>query len=200
MISAFRVKSFLLAILASLLFTAISFFVLNSFSSTQIISCTDGWAQNLIFALGFALVLQIFLAPKILLGHYRILIAAHAVLILLTLWLGLYSISPLGYSSGRIPVLHGFVVMTKQKGITAVPLGGVITLGNSAAAAVYPVTVPGDVRCTWMSVNAGALDDPHSCITAYIPPQADYDILKVSVQPGCGLPTSTGQFKIGILP
>ncbi len=200
MTSTFRTRSLLLTILASLISTAIFFVTLNHLPSLRIIPCTDNWAQNLIFALIFALVIQIFLVPKILPDHYKSFLAAHAVLVLLTLWFGLFPISPLGYSSGRIPVLRGFVVMTKQKGITGVPLGGDITLGNSAAAAVYPVTVPGDVRCTWMSANAGALDDPHSCNTAYIPPQADYDILKVSIQPGCGLPTSTGQFKISILP
>jgi hypothetical protein len=51
-----------------------------------------------------------------------------------------------------------------------------------------------------MSASGGALDDPQSCATVYVPPQADYDILKVSLQPGCGLPRSVGQIKISILP
>jgi len=199
MISAFRVKSFLLAILASLLFTAISFFVLNSFSSTQIIPCTDDWAQNMIFALGFALILQIFLAPKILPSHYRILIAAHAVLILLVLWLGLYPVSPLGYSSGRIPVLRGFSVTTLGRN-RFVKTGGIVSLQQGAATGVAPQTLSADFRCSWLSLKGGALDDPNGCETVYVPPNTEYDILRIGIRSSCGLPDFGGQIKISILP
>ena len=196
----FRVtKSWLLAIFASLIFMAIFFGALYAFPSKQFFPCTDDRVQNLILALIFALAIQIILAPRILPRHYKIFLAAHIVVIFLAIWLGVYTISPLGYVSGRTPVLRGFVVMTAQKGITNIPLNGVITLGSSAAS-MYPITFPTDVRCTWMSVNNGALDDPHSCNTAYIPPQAGYDILRISIQPSCGLPNSTGQFKVNILP
>jgi hypothetical protein len=56
------------------------------------------------------------------------------------------------------------------------------------------------VRCDWSSANGGALDDPQSCDVVYNPPRAEYDILKVSIRPGCGLPNSIGQIKISILP
>jgi len=197
---AFKViKSLFFAVFASLIFMAIFGGVLYTFPYGQFFPCTDGWVQNLILALIFAFALQTILSPKILPRHYKIFLAAHVALILLAIWFGVYTISPLGYASGRTPVLRGFMVMTARKGVTSVPLGGVITLGNGAAA-IYPITFPTDVRCTWMSSNNGALDDLHSCDTAYIPPQADYDILKISIQPGCGLPNSTGQFKVSILP
>lgn len=194
-----RVKSLFLASFASLILAAIFCAVLYSLPATHLIPCTDVWVQDLIMALIFAFFLQIILAPRILAGRYKIFLTMHVVVILLVLWLGVYGISPLGYTGGYTDTLRGFVVVTRQKGITSVPLNSVITLGYNAAN-IYPVTFPSDVTCAWMSTNGGLLEDPRSCYTAYIPPKANYDVVRVDIQPGCGLPASTGQFKISILP
>ena len=165
-----------------------------------LIPCADPTAQSLTLALCAGLGFQL-LAGARLLGdrRFRLALGIEAALLLLTAWLGFYPVSPL-YVSGRIPVLQGFSVMTRARGTVNVAPGGVVTLGNGSPAAVRALTLLADARCYWMSTRGGALDDPRSCITDYVPPQGEYDVLKVSIQPGCGLPRSVGQVKISILP
>jgi hypothetical protein len=198
--ATFRIHSLAILVLVNLVPVVLFFVVLNNLLFLRIIPCADNWAQSLVLALLLALVIQIFLVPRIFPGHYKIIFGVYIVLILIILWLGLYPVSPLGYSTGRISALRGFVVMTNRKGITNVPLEGVITLGANAIVGVSPLTITDVVRCRWVSVNGGSLDGSNTCNIAYMAPQADYDILRVSIQPGCGLPASTGQFKISILP
>lgn len=58
-----------------------------------------------------------------------------------------------------------------------------------------------NARCTWQSLQGGALDGTDTCNLVYAPPQgADYDILKVHIVPGCQLPELTSQIKVSILP
>ncbi len=163
------------------------------------IPCADPTARRL------GLVLCAWLGLSLLAGARRWsrlafwVLGAQATLLLLTAWLGFYPLSPL-FRSGRIPVLQGFSVLTRARGTVIVAPGGVVTLGSGSPAAVRVLTLGADPGCRWMSTRGGALDDPQGCVTDYVPPQAEYDILKVSIQPGCGLPRSVGQVKISILP
>lgn len=194
--STFKIKSLFLAVFASLALMAIFCVALSAFPYQQFIPCTDGWVQNLILTLFFAFVIQIILAPKIMPGRSKPFLIVHVVLILLVTWLGVYAISPFGYST----VLRGFVVITQQESVKVVPVDGMDTLSRSSAVTIYPLTFPTDVTCTWASANGGMFGDLHSCYTTYIPPLVNNDILKIGVQPGCGLPASTAQFRINILP
>ena len=153
------------------------------------VPCADPTAQRLGLALFFGMGFQLLAgARRWADGRFRWALAAQAALLLLTVWLGLYPLSPL-FSSGRIPVLRGFSVLTRTRGTVSVAPGGTVTLGSGIPAAVQALTlVEGNIRCRWMSTRGGALDDPQSCTTVYVPPQTDYDILKLSLQPGCGLP------------
>jgi hypothetical protein len=167
------------------------------------VPCADPTAQSLGLALcvvlGLSLGLLLLARAQLQGVRWRWALGAQVALLTLTAWLGFYPLSPL-FAGGRIPVLQGFSVMTRTRGTVNVAPGGVVTLGNGSPAAVRALTLVGEVRCRWMSARGGALDDPQSCITDYVPPQAEYDILKVSLQPGCGLPRSVEQLKISILP
>ena len=165
------------------------------------VPCADPTAQHLGLALFLGLGFQLLAGARRLADRrFRWALAAQAALLLLTIWLGVYPLSPL-FSSGRIPVVQGFSVLTRTRGTVNVASEGVVTLGSGIPAAVQALTlVEGNIHCRWMSTRGGVLDDPQSCATVYVPPPADYDILKVSIQPGCGLPRSVEQIKISILP
>ena len=164
-----------------------------------LVPCADPTAQSLTLALCVTLVLQLLADARWLGGCFRWVTGAQAALVLLVAWMGFYPLSPL-FSSGRIPVLQGFTVITRARGAVNVAPGAIVTLSGGRPAAIQPLTLIEDVDCAWVSTSGGALDDPQSCAIVYVPPQADYDILKVSLQPGCGLPRSVGQIKISILP
>lgn len=162
-----------------------------------LVPCTDLTAQNLGLALFLGLGFQLLMAARFGDGHLHWVAGAYIVLILLVVWLGFYPVSPL-VSSGHIPILRGFTVLTNTRGAVNVASGAVVTIDSGKPAAVQVLTLVDDTRCRWMSTTGGVLDDPQSCATVYIPPQAEYDILKVSLQPGCGLPHSVAQIKISI--
>ena len=167
----------------------------------QLIPCADPTAQSLTLALCITLVLQLLVYARWLGGRFRWVVGAQTALVLLGIWMGFYPISPL-FSSGRIPVLQGFTVITRARGTVNVAPGAIVTLAGGRPAAFQPLTLidNDNLRCYWTSASGGALDDPQSCATVYFPPQREYDILEVSLQPGCGLPHSEGQIKISILP
>jgi hypothetical protein len=178
--------------------TAILFAVFRALP--PFVPCADPTAQSLGLALCVVAGLQLLVGARLLADRrVRWVLGIEMALLALTAWLGFYPVSPL-FASGRILVLQGFSVMTRTRGTVNVAPGSVVTLGSGSPAAVRALTLGGDVRCRWMSTRGGALDDPQSCITDYVPPQAEYDILKVSLQPGCGLPHSVEQLKISILP
>lgn len=162
-----------------------------------VVPCTALTAQNLGLALCLGLGFQLLAAARFEGGGLRWGIGVHIALILLVVWLGFYPLSPL-VSSGHIPVLRGFTVLTKARGEVNVAPGAVVTIDSGKPAAVQALTLVTDTRCRWMSAQGGDLEDPQSCATVYIPPQAEYDILKVSMQPACGLPHSVAQIKISI--
>ncbi|MEW6403931.1 MAG: hypothetical protein AB1649_19220 [Chloroflexota bacterium] len=186
-------------IFAGTLFTVVAFFALRSFSKSQVVPCTDIWASNLILSLALSFALQLVITPRILPGQYKSVLMAHAASILLALWLGLYPTSPLGYSSGKIPILQGFQIIRASRDSFA-GVSEIISLPQGSAVGINPIMLPGGFECTWLSSAEGVLDDPASCDTAYIPPDADFDILRLRIRSACGLPDSTAQLKISILP
>ena len=132
---------------------------------------------------------------------YRSLLLVYGSLLLLTLWLGSYLTSPLGFSSGRISLLRGFLV-TRSHGVAlALASGQAISLGYSSIVEIQPDMLPGQVTCNWSSATGGAFEDPTNCDTAFTPRRgATYDVLKVLIRSACKLPTAIGEIKVAILP
>ncbi len=190
----------MIAIVANAMLVGALFIAASVLLRSSILPCTYPLAQSLVLAGCAALILQLLAAAKIVPKYRKVLVVIDITLVLLTLWLGSYLFSPLGFSDGRIRVLRGFLITTAARGSSNVASGEIIFMGVGSTAAISPVLLAGNVRCNWLSVNGGALDDPQSCDTFYIPPMREYDILKISIRPGCGLPNSIGQIKISILP
>ena len=190
----------LIAISVSVLLSVILFAVLNALPIPLFLPCTHPFSQTAILALGCAAILQALLGAKILPGATKWMVGIAAALVLLAVWLGSYPFSPLGFADGRIPVLRGFLLTTRSLAGVDVAPGEIVTLSSGSAASIEPLLLAGDVACIWSSANQGVLDNPNDCTIAYRPPQAEYDILKVRIQPACGLPGSSAQIKISILP
>ncbi len=195
----FRNRFLSLVIFTDFLFTAISFAALNHFSPAQIIPCTDIWADHLILALILAFASHLVLAPILLPGRHKFFLAVPAALILFIFWLGVYSISPLGYSKGRIPNLRGFFLITASRSFT-IANKEIVSLGRGASVSISPLMLAGKFQCDWMSSAGAMFDNPSDCDTTYRVPDADHDILQVHIRSNCGLPDSIGQIKIGVLP
>ncbi len=97
-------------------------------------------------------------------------------------------------------MLQEFVVLSRERGEKHVAPNGIITLGKTSAAFIQPVIEAENIKCTWYSLHGGQLDGEESCSLTYIPPLAENDILRVNIQPGCGLPNTVEQIRISILP
>ena len=190
----------LIFIIVSAVLPVILFAVFNALPIPLFFPCTHPFSQTAALALGCAAILQAAIGTKTLPGTTKWTVGIAAVLILLAAWLGSYPFSPLGFADGRIPVLRGFLLTTRNMLNVEVAPGEIITLASGSAVSIEPVLLTGDVECTWSSANQGILDNPNDCTIAYRPPQAEYDILKVLIQPACGLPGSSAQIKISILP
>ena len=122
-------------------------------------------------------------------------------LILLALWLGTYSISPLGFSSGRIPVAQGFVLTRSMRPDVNIASGETINVVSGSAIGIRAITLPIGKHCFWLSSKDGSFDDPGSCDIAYMPPtDSDFDLLKVLIQPACHLPEIQEHIKVIVLP
>ncbi len=131
----------------------------------------------------------------------RALLAACLVLVVLSAWLGSYRVSPLGFSSGRIPLLSGFLLVRPERPQTWVAPMQVVTIGSGSTMGISPQLLPGRVACMWSSSNGGAFDDPASCDTDYSPRQgAAFDTLRVYVRSACGLPSIVSEIHISVLP
>jgi hypothetical protein len=166
-----------------------------------LIPCTYPLAQSLAFALCAALLIHLFVFNRFWLVRARSLMVAYFLCLLLVLWLGSYPFSPLGFSSGRVPVLGGFMLTRSGRPPISVASRQVVTIAAASISQITPMTLPVDMTCTWLSTNGGALDDPRSCDVAYFSPGASaYDTLKLLIQPGCRLPNAEGEIKISILP
>lgn len=190
----------LLILSLSATLVVVIFVALSVFPIPLLIPCTHPFSQNAVLALGIPLVFNLILAAKIPLETTKLTVVSVTALIFLAFWLGSYPFSPLGFSAGRIPVLRGFKFTTRARLNASVAPGGIVTLISGSPAAIEPVLLTGNVKCAWTSANGGNLDNPNDCDIAYSPPQADYDILKIRLQPACGLPESSAQIKISILP
>lgn len=192
-------KFLLFSILTSLILVSLSYLLLNRFSDTGIIPCTEPRAQRLLLSLGVGLFAQLIFVRWLRPGHVAVLIAGHMVLMLLTLWVGAYAISPLGYSTGQVPNLRGFLIIRANRS-SIIGNAEVVSLKRGSAVGINPQLVDSGSECAWISAAGAALDGPFSCDTVYSPPNADYDVLRLRMRSSCGLPDSSGRINVSILP
>jgi hypothetical protein len=165
------------------------------------LSCIHPLAVKILIALAVTLALCLPASGILRFGRNKPVIAIIVLMAGLTLWLGSYAYSPLGFANGRIPILNGFALTRLMRGNTTIQPGEIISISRNSVVGLSPLTFPVEMDCIWFSVNGGALDDPSSCDTAYIPPgNADFDTLKLLIQPSCRLPNVTAQIRISILP
>jgi hypothetical protein len=125
-------------------------------------------------------------------------LGAFAALCGLALWLGSYSLSPLGFA--RQPALRGFIVQEGQGDPIRAEPGGGFSISRSSLAFIIPIIEPAGASCIWQSQAGAGIDAPDICDIAYAPPPGEYDVLRLRVTPGCGLPNSLGNLRIAILP
>jgi hypothetical protein len=166
-----------------------------------LIPCAYPPAQSIAFALCVSLVLHLLLIRRISVTRSQPVILGYALLLVLAFWLGSYPLSPLGFASGRIPVLKGFKITRFGRPELSIASGQIVTIAGNSITEIQPITLPVDRTCTWVSAKGGALDEPRNCDVAYFSPGgAISDTLRLLVQPGCHLPNSVGEIRFSILP
>jgi hypothetical protein len=194
-------RAFLVWIVATGLMTGSLLFLFIRLPIPMIIPCTDPLAQDLLLALSVSLIIQVIIRH----GNFPINSSPVWVALLLiglsVLWLGSYPFSPLGFSSGRIPVLRGFNVTKFARRPFTLDSGERITVTSHSLTYIKAITQQVDESCYWASMEGGEFDDPTSCEVAYrAPGGADHDVLKLLVKPSCKLPDAHGEIRVSILP
>jgi hypothetical protein len=194
-------RSIAISLLVNLGLTAILLAGLYFLPLPQLLPCTDPLVENLILASFIALIIQFLVFKIFSMGATFWIASMDLGLILLALWLGIYPISPLGYSSGRTPIAQGFVLTRSMRPDAKIASGETINVIGNSAIAIRVVTLPISKNCVWFSTKGGSLDDPMSCDIDYMPPKdSDFDFLKVLIQPSCHLPETQENIKIIVLP
>jgi hypothetical protein len=194
-----KTRSLFFASLTSLILAVLSYAALSRFSESTLLPCMEPRTEILVLSLSVVFFLQIFLAARLVPDHYLLFLAGHMVLILLAIWLGAYAISPLGYSTGRIPNLRGFTIIRAGRS-SIVRNNEIVSLKAGSAVGINLLLLDETSQCMWISAAGAALDDPSSCDTVYVPPSAEHDVLRVRLSSACGLPDSNRWIRISILP
>lgn len=126
---------------------------------------------------------------------------AWVALFALATWFGSLRYSPLRFGSARLPVLQGFEIRRPNRAPIIIASGKVVSASPGLPLVIHPQTLPVRTQCQWSASAGGALDDPRSCDTTYAAPAgAPFEILRLRLQPACGLPPAVAQIKISILP
>ncbi len=165
------------------------------------LSCLHPTAQLaclIIFIVGAVHVLIISLRNRRF--HWPIAIA-WVVLLALAAWSGSLRFSPLQFGSRRLPVLRGFEIRSVNRAPVTIGPGAVVSAAPGLPLVIHPQTIAAPLDCRWFASAGGALDDPRSCDTVYAAPNGvPSEILRLRVQPACGLPPAVAEIKISIMP
>src|SRR5258706_3509356 len=97
--------SLMIAIFINAILVGVLFMAVSAFLPSSILPCTYPLAQSLFLAVSPVLILQLFAGAKTFPRHRKALPIIDITLILLSLLLGAYALSPLGLFHGRIPPL-----------------------------------------------------------------------------------------------
>ena len=193
-------RGLVLWILANTLILGILLFLFNALPLPTIIPCTYPPAQNLALAIIILWIFQPLLILKTGRARFKLALIVYPLLLVLLLWLGSYTFSPLGFSNGRIPVLRGFLITRSLTPPIAIASGEIVTITGGSIIGIRSTTLPVALSCFWASANGGVFDDPRTCNPDYSAPPSGFDVLKLAIQPGCHLPLALGEIKIAIMP
>lgn len=194
-------RSFFIKIIFNIFLVGILLFFFNVVPIPWIVPCTFPLAQNVSFAIVIPLIIQIVGILKIPAISSKSLLIVLIFLLTSVLWLGSYPFSPLGFSSGQIPLLRGFVVTRFDHLPLTIASSKIVTMTGGSTMEIQTLVLPVDISCYWMSSNGGAFDDPTSCDTAYLSPEGmDFDIIHLRIHPDCHLPDTLGEIKVSIFP
>ena len=187
--------------LINLILSAILFAGFYFLPFPQILPCTYPLIEKIILAICFALIIQILGFQLYRANRALWLMGVDFVSILLALWLGIYSISPLGFSNGKISIAQGFVLTRSMRPDQTISSSETINVLSGSVIAIKAITLPMNKNCVWLSTKGGSFDDSGSCDIVYMPPtNSDFDLLKVLIQPACHLPEVQENIKIMVLP
>ena len=196
-----KVQTLLLASLSNIVIIVALTLFFNILKIPTLIPCTYPPSQSLALALCATLVIQFSIISRFWLIRSKPIISIYLLFLLLTFWMGSYSFSPLGFSTGRIPVIRGFMITRFSRPPIPIASGGLVNIAGDSISEIKPITQPVDLTCTWASTNGGSFDDPGSCDTVYLSPVGTYyDTLKLLIRPACHLPNTVGEIKVSILP
>jgi len=191
----------LMALLGNLALSAILFCGFYFLPLPQLFPCTHPLVENFILAICVALIVEYFIFKKYKTDSYFWILVLDIILILAAFWLGTYSISPLGFSSGRISMAQGFVLTRSMRPDMKIASGETINAVGGSPIAIRAIMLPFNRHCFWVSTKGGALDDSGNCDIVFMPPSdSTYDLLKVLIQPACHLPEIQENIKVIILP
>jgi hypothetical protein len=183
-----------------LLSAGILMVIFNAVLHLNIIPCMAPFSQNLVLSILGPLVAQVILINRSGLFHNRYVLIIPFFLLLVILWMGAYQFSPIGYSTGRIPILQGFIIARANRPSIIINSRATVAISSDSVMEIQPVTSVAVGTCYWAAANGGGIDDPRNCDIAYQPPQAaDVDTLNILIQPGCHLPNANGEIKISVL-
>ncbi len=197
----YKTRSLLLSLLANMIILGASFFVFNSIPLQSLFPCSYPLSKSLLLALFAAMLIHVFGITKIWPSTYRPALLTFTALIFITFWFGSYPLSLLGFSTGRVSVLRGFMISRPTREPTVISSGELVSLAGESTAEIEPMTLAENADCFWSSSNGGAFDDPRSCDVAYRSPGGvSYDVLRILLRPGCQLPSTHGEIRVDILP
>ncbi len=183
-----------------LFLAGILFLIFGFLPFPMVVTCTYPIAQRVSLALCAALSVQVLVGRRLFSAAARSIFFGEVFFLLLTLWLGSYPLSPLGFASGRIPFQQGFVVSTSSVRTWRIDSGEIISVEAISDAKFRALTLPAPVHCEWHSSDNGLFFPPNACETSYVVPGSGTDFVTVSIRPGCGLPESSGEIKVAIFP
>jgi hypothetical protein len=155
-------RSLLFVILANGMSIGALLFFFNTLPIPMLIPCIYPLSQSLAFALSASLFIHVFAINRNWLMRLKPIILIYLLLVLLILWLGSYPYSPLGFSTGCIPVLRGFIMTRFGRPALSITSGEIMTIAGDSITEIIPITLPVDLTCIWVSTNGGTLDDPRS--------------------------------------
>ncbi len=194
-------RSIFYVLIADAICLIVILLIINFLPIPFLLPCTYPLAQNMIIALCVSFAVHFLIINRIWRSTSKLIVLIYILFLLLILGLGSYTFSPLGFSTGRVPVLRGFMVTRPGRPAITITSGDIVSIAVNSVTEISPITFPGTITCFWASMNGGSLDDPGSCDVVYLSPQrADFDILKVLVRPGCHLPVAHGEIKVSIPP
>ncbi len=135
-------RPLLFGIIADALSIVVSLLIFGALPRLTLIPCTYPLAQSLTLALCAASLIHLFALYRFRLAGARPFIVAYSLCLFLVLWLGSYPFSPLGFSSGRIPVLNGFMVSRSGRPPISVASRQIVTIAATSITEIQPVTLP----------------------------------------------------------